>query len=415
MWDAEYDLDTTPLAAIPDWLLAMLRQPQSQALVADDAPIVDGARSNTLSTMAFHMRKAGMGLEEILIALVAVNGRCEPPLDQTELEGIVNGKRDIHPDPVFTFHPNGTTASTPTSPTSSWPEPTPWDAIATTQYPLRQWLIKDLIPHGLTIIGGAPKAAKSYIAHDIALATAGQGLALGYWGCTPGPVLYCAVEDDPADSKERIHELRPQIPQVVPSLQFTHMDTVPTFSQGLYDYIRHQVTTHGFTLVIIDPLMYVYDLAIPRGKDPFQAMQQALLPFRQLAIEQHFALLFVDHRRKSSQHDLDIFETLYGSRAKEAIADALLMVERDDHDIRISTKGRRIDQHVFHFSFQYHETDHTFAWSFTGIDTAVLSGTRQRMILQAFANAHAAGQVELDARGVIDFAEDQYFDNVTLA
>ena len=81
------------------------------------------------------------------------------------------------------------------------------------------------------------------------------------------------------------------------------------------------VETHALSLVIIDPFLYVYDLPMPRGKEPFQALQAALFPFANWPSISHFSLIFVDHRRKSSRDDVDVFQTLYGSRAKEAIAD----------------------------------------------------------------------------------------------
>src|SRR5262249_17919486 len=78
---------------------AMICQPQTQAQtsITDDTPIMDGMRNDTLSKMAFDMRKAGMSLAEILIALTAVNSRCAPPLTPAELKVIVNGKKAIHP------------------------------------------------------------------------------------------------------------------------------------------------------------------------------------------------------------------------------------------------------------------------------------------------------------------------------
>jgi hypothetical protein len=84
------------------------------------------------------------------------------------------------------------------------------------------------------------------------------------------------------------------------------------------------------------------------------------------------------------------------------------MVERHDHELTLSTKGRKIEERIFHFGFQYDEPTHTWAWTFEGEGPLVVSGSRTRFILQAFANARTAGQFELDARGVIDFAEAEH-------
>ena len=411
VWDTDDDPETTPVAQAPDWLLALILQPQShsQTPLADDAPIVDGLRNETLSKMAFDMRKAGMSLAEILTALAAVNGRCVPPLTAAELQKIVDGKQDIHPDPIWTFHTNGTTPA----PQRSWRDSTPWEEIATTQYPLRQWLIKDLIPHGLTIIGGAPKSRKTTIAYDIALATVGQGLALNYWGCMPGGALYCTCEDERGDTKKLVSQLRPQMPATPRhALRFANRDEVPTLTEGLLEYVRDEVQHHQLSLVILDPLMYLLDQPIPRGVDPFLAMKRMLLPLHWLASELQFALVCIDHTRKASAQDPDIFTTLYGSQGKQAIAYTLIMVSSTDAgpgaaELTLETKGRGVDQHKFLFTCTQDKTTAVITWTFGGADHALLSGSRQRLVLQAFANAREAGVYELGARDVVDYAELQ--------
>ena len=97
-------------------------------------------------------------------------------------------------------------------------------------------MISKVIPHGLTIIGGAaqiPQNARSPMTS--ALATVGQGLALNYWGCMPGPVLYCTCEDEQGDSKKLVKQLRPQMPATTPeALRFKNADEVPTFTEGCW-------------------------------------------------------------------------------------------------------------------------------------------------------------------------------------
>jgi hypothetical protein len=355
--------------------------------------------------MAFAMRKAGMSLDGVLAALIAENARCVPPLGQAELAKIVDGKQDVHPDPVFTFHTNGTTASA-ASTSRSWSDSTAWEEMAATQYPLRQWHIKDVIPHGLTIIGGAPKSRKTTIAYDMTLATVGQGLALNYWGCALGGALYCTCEDDQGDSKQLVTQLRPQMPDTSKyPLRFANRDEVPTLTEGLYEYLREQVQQHQLSLVILDPLMYLLDQPIPRGIDPFLAIKRMLLPLHWLASELQFALVCIDHTRKASLQDPDIFTTLYGSQVKQAIAYTLIMVSREDDELTLETKSRGAGEHTFLFTCHQEQTSKVITWTFRGADQMILSGTRQRLVLQAFANARAVGVYELGARDVVDYAE----------
>ena len=46
-------------------------------------------------------------------------------------------------------------------PPPTWTDSTPWEEMYAKQYPVRQWHITKVIPHGLSIMGGAPKSAQN--------------------------------------------------------------------------------------------------------------------------------------------------------------------------------------------------------------------------------------------------------------
>jgi hypothetical protein len=99
MWDSEHDLETTPLAPAPDWLLAMIQSPQDSAQVhgVPDAPILEPGRNNTLSRMAFHMRTSGMAIAEIVIALSAVIWVLSPIRFKVAVRGSVSPVESLRP------------------------------------------------------------------------------------------------------------------------------------------------------------------------------------------------------------------------------------------------------------------------------------------------------------------------------
>src|SRR5436190_18994108 len=57
-----------------------------------------------------------------------------------------------------------------------------------------KWAVPNLLPEGLTILGGKPKMGKSWLALCLALAIARAGLALGTTWVEAGDVLYLALE-----------------------------------------------------------------------------------------------------------------------------------------------------------------------------------------------------------------------------
>jgi RecA-family ATPase len=56
-----------------------------------------------------------------------------------------------------------------------------------------RWAVPGLLPEGLTIIAGNPKAGKSWLVLDFCVAVASGGNALGNIACEPGDVLYLAL------------------------------------------------------------------------------------------------------------------------------------------------------------------------------------------------------------------------------
>lgn len=381
-WDTAYDLEDTALAQAPHWLLALYQVQRYDAPTLPDAPIPNGQRNNTLSRMAFAMRKAGMSLKEIHVGLEAVNlARCFPPLDAEELLLIVEGKRPIGADPVLRITASG---EQPRQGHQAWPALTVADDILRAQHPLPQWLIHGLIPEGLTIIGGLPKVAKSYFVYDIALACAGKGLGLGHFAVERGRVAYLAIEDDPSDTQQRLKELRPGITDIG-DLFFLHGEDVPTISGGLVEYLREKVQEHELSLVVVDPLSYVYDPKVGKQTDSFREAKDMLLPLRQLSRELHFSLMFVDHRRKQGKDDADVFQTLYGSVAKYAVADALIMMVRRDEEVTLHCRGRKIKDQVIACELTF--VGGEASWKVHGANDAYGADSLKSKVLLAFQEA----------------------------
>lgn len=68
-----------------------------------------------------------------------------------------------------------------------------WDM----EFPPVSWIVPDYITPGLTLLVGAPKLGKSWLALDICNAVAQGGYTLGDRHCQQGAVLYAALEDPP--------------------------------------------------------------------------------------------------------------------------------------------------------------------------------------------------------------------------
>ncbi|MBI2859183.1 MAG: bifunctional DNA primase/polymerase [Chloroflexi bacterium] len=86
-------IDDAPIAVAPEWLdaLSVRANPAPVAATGGNGhgePIPSGQRDNTLASLAGSMRRRGMTSEEIFPALVAVNQRVVPPMDEADIRRI---------------------------------------------------------------------------------------------------------------------------------------------------------------------------------------------------------------------------------------------------------------------------------------------------------------------------------------
>jgi hypothetical protein len=176
----------TPLAqrvaTAPDWVLqAAERKPQA-AGADDGAPIPRGQRNDTLTRLAGAMRRQGMTIDEITIALKAVDvARCCPPLELEE-----PGSAGRIAASIGRYAP----AEDPVD--SRWPEPEDRGTATLSELGDVQY-VEDLLRPGRIVVWAAEEGSgKSYAVDDelaIRVAVAGGSFAGTWPTLRTGPVL----------------------------------------------------------------------------------------------------------------------------------------------------------------------------------------------------------------------------------
>jgi Virulence-associated protein E-like domain/Bifunctional DNA primase/polymerase, N-terminal/Primase C terminal 1 (PriCT-1) len=89
VWEVLHDPDDMPLAAVPDWLLALCQEPARQERRDAGAPIPDHQRNKTLFRLGASMRAKGFQEAAIFAALWETNlAQCQPPITEDEVRKI---------------------------------------------------------------------------------------------------------------------------------------------------------------------------------------------------------------------------------------------------------------------------------------------------------------------------------------
>jgi len=184
------------------------------------------------------------------------------------------------------------------------------------------WLVPDLIPEGgLCLIAGRPKAGKSLLALNLALAVSSGSDFLGR-PCRQAPAAVIQLEDPLALIRSRLAAMDGH-----PSGGFLYFDNEARWNEATKLSLPAYVEELGLKLLIIDPLVRWS----PPGAKENSAEDMAVLMYglRDLVRATGCSVLAVHHSRKSGGSGGD---SIRGSSAILGAVDAALILHRSGDD-----------------------------------------------------------------------------------
>lgn len=206
------------------------------------------------------------------------------------------------------------------------------EELLTQEWPEPPWVVRGLLPVGLTLLAGRPKVGKSWLGLQLAQAVATGGMFLGAQ-VDVGSVLYLALEDPPRRLAERARlqgwvALRASCDFVTVG----GLRDIGFLNKGGSRELVALVAANGYRLLIIDTL----SRAISGDLNDAREMTQALAPLQAMAHEYGCAVVLVDHFNKLGAaspfrgaslevdpESIDPVVNILGSTAKAAMADCL--------------------------------------------------------------------------------------------
>lgn len=183
-----------------------------------------------------------------------------------------------------------------------------------TEFPEPIWLVPDMVPIGLVSLAGKPKVGKSWLALQLAIATASGGQFLGK-KVDQSPVLYLAYEDPGRRLKSRIKALG-----VKRDTPITFHTEYPLLNAGGLDDLYHEIQKVQSRLNILD----TFGRSVGRHEiKDYSENVNLLSPLQSMAQELGVTILLVDHHGKLTTGDNPIVD-LIGSIGKAATFDAVM-------------------------------------------------------------------------------------------
>lgn len=230
-------------------------------------------------------------------------------------------ERDFIPEPTASIRPRGMSAAD----------------LMTQEFQPTQFAVDRILPSGLTIFAGSPKAGKSWVMLDVCLAVAAGGPALSTLRTEQGCALYLAREDTYKRLQSRIALIMggtmegPQHLELVPQEQ-----DWPGGSEGLA-YLTEWAEECGEPrLVVMDTLAKIEPEMGEGGRVGVYAGNYTMMAgYKQWADRHNCAVVMVHHDRKGAAAskeqpmglESDPFSRISGTRGLTGAADTLWFLE----------------------------------------------------------------------------------------
>ena len=186
--------------------------------------------------------------------------------------------------------------------------------------------LNDWLPEGITLLGGRPKAGKSWLAERASFEISKH--------CN---VLHFSLEYNRVMLQERMRgydSIRTN------RLRLYCEGDLPKMHEGGKEKLREHVENHQAELVVLDTFVKVKR---PGDSQGYEAEYRAMEDLQWLRRQTDVSILVLHHTRKTNNQDEDIFDNLLGSTGLAAVPDNLLIFENRNKVLKLHGKGRMIE------------------------------------------------------------------------
>jgi AAA domain len=256
--------------------------------------------------------------------------------------------------------------------------------LQTMRFPPMRYVLPGLIPEGLAILAARPKAKKSWLMLDLAVAVAAGRFLLGDLKPAEGDVLYLALEDSRRRLQRRLDKLLGMFFAEWPR-RLEIVTEWPRGDRGVADLDAWCVAHPNARLIVIDTFEKI---RAPDGPGRLYGLDYlAIAPFHRIAHEHGIAVVLVHHTRKMDADNA--FDTVSGSQGLTGAADTVLVIKQHPGGVTLHAAGRDIDESETAMQFDKATCRWTIVGALGGAVDVRISDERRR-VLQALAEAGEA-------------------------
>jgi AAA domain len=271
---------------------------------------------------------------------------------------------------------------------------TSWTAaeLMAAEFPEPRWAVPGIVAEGVTVLAGAPKAGKSWLALGLGLACATGGKALGSIAVDAGPALYLALEDTGRRLQARLRLVLGKDPA---PHSLTLATQCPPLPSGGEAHIAGWLDRNpGARLVVVDVLARIRG-PVSRDVPPYDADYRAVLRAKSVADHYGVPFVIVHHTRKASA--ADFLDEVSGTQGVAGAADSVAVLKRirGKADGILHITGREVEEASYGLTF----AADIGAWLLSDIPAGELALPDTRAAVLAYVREHAGARPKAIAEG----------------
>ena len=216
--------------------------------------------------------------------------------------------------------------------------------LLATDFPPPQWIVPELLVSGLTILAGAPKLGKSWLALALGSAVGAGGAVLGRYRVERRRAVYLALEDNPRRLRARLEKIGAS-----PASRLELFTSWRSGAEGVADLDAYLEEHPDTMLAIIDT--FAKFRGAPISDDRYAADYAATAAIKETADRHECALLLVHHTRKQVAED--VMYSVSGTNGLNGAADAtwILTRARGEADAKLFITGRDVEEQELALTF----------------------------------------------------------------
>lgn len=205
-----------------------------------------------------------------------------------------------------------------------------------------EFIVKDLLPVGLSILASPPKSGKSWLSLDLSLSVSSGRYFLGN-ETKASTVYYLALEDSANRLQSRMRRL---LGTSEPSKNFYYALNIQDLESGLIKQLQYVVNTlSNLKLIIIDTLQYIKRTR-KKTEGIYDHDYNTMKQLKKFADDHELCILVIHHTSKNV-NPTDPFANISGSYGITGACDTMMVLSKKERYAKQSTlsiTGRDIEQ-----------------------------------------------------------------------